>query len=39
MCEQSAIRDPRIRDLCFAPTGIVASQKREIDQMKGWLAD
>lgn len=39
MCEQSAIRDPKIRNLCFAPTGIVASQKREIAEMKSWLED
>ena len=34
MCNQASLRDPEIRDLCFAPAGIVASQEREIAQMK-----
>ncbi|QNM83969.1 DUF305 domain-containing protein [Sphingomonas sabuli] len=37
MCNQASLRDPEIRQLCFAPTGIVASQEREIAQMKTLL--
>jgi uncharacterized protein (DUF305 family) len=37
MCTQASIRDPEIRALCFKPNGIVASQSREIDQMKAIL--
>lgn len=34
MCTKAKLHDAEIRDLCFGPNGIVASQKREIDQMK-----
>ena len=34
MCEQAPIRNPEIKDLC---TSIIASQQREIDQMKAIL--
>lgn len=37
MCNRAAIRDQEIRDLCFKPNGIVASQTREIAQMKAIL--
>ena len=37
MCNRSSIRDPELRELCFGPTGIVASQEREIAQMKAIL--
>ena len=38
MCERAALRDAELRDLCFGPTGIVESQRREIAQMKAFLA-
>lgn len=38
MCNRTSLRDPKIRDLCFKPDGIVESQKREIEQMKAFLA-
>lgn len=38
MCERAAIRNPEIERLCFAPAGIVESQKREIAQMEALLA-
>jgi uncharacterized protein (DUF305 family) len=37
MCKQASIRDAEIRELCFGPNGIVASQTREIEQMKDIL--
>ena len=37
MCNRSSIRDPELRELCFGPSGIVASQEREIAQMKAIL--
>ena len=37
MCNRSSIRDPELRELCFGPRGIVASQEREIAQMKAIL--
>lgn len=37
MCERASIRDAEIRELCFGPNGIVASQTREIEQMKDIL--
>jgi uncharacterized protein (DUF305 family) len=36
MCQQSAIRDREIKQLCGA---IVSSQRSEIDQMKAKLAE
>lgn len=38
MCKRASLRDPELRDLCFRPDGIVASQEREIEQMKAFLA-
>jgi uncharacterized protein (DUF305 family) len=37
MCNEGSLRDAEVRGLCFAPTGIVASQEREIAQMKAIL--
>lgn len=37
MCERASIDNPEIRRICFAPDGIVASQKREIAQMEALL--
>lgn len=37
MCNRASIRDGEIRDLCFGANGIVASQTREIDQMRAIL--
>ena len=34
MCNRADLRDAEIRDLCFGPDGIVASQSREIAQMR-----
>jgi uncharacterized protein (DUF305 family) len=38
MCNRASIKDPRIRDICFKPNGIVDSQTREIAEMKAILA-
>ena len=38
MCNRASISDPEIKRLCFAPNGIVDSQKREIAQMEAILA-
>jgi len=38
MCQESALSDAEIRDLCFGSNGIVESQKREIAQMEAILA-
>ena len=38
MCNRASIQDAEIRDLCFKPNGIVASQTREIEQMKAILS-
>lgn len=37
MCGKAPIKDAELRELCFGPNGIVASQKREIKQMKTIL--
>lgn len=37
MCKRASLHDAEIRELCFGPNGIVASQTREIEQMKGIL--
>jgi len=37
MCNQAALRDAELRQLCYGGDGIVASQKREIAQMKAIL--
>lgn len=34
MCREAPLDDPEIRELCFGPDGIIASQEREIAQMK-----
>lgn len=38
MCREASLTDPRIRQLCFGPNGIVESQEREIEQMRKILA-
>ena len=38
MCNRASIQDAELRDLCFSPEGIIASQMREIAQMKAFLA-
>ena len=38
MCNRASLTDPRIRDICFKPNGIVGSQTREIAEMKAILA-
>lgn len=37
MCKRAALSDPEVRELCFGEAGIVASQDREIRQMKQIL--
>jgi hypothetical protein len=37
MCNQASLRDAELRELCYGRDGIVASQKREIAQMKAIL--
>ena len=37
MCNEASLKDAEIRNLCFAPDGIVQSQEREIAQMKAIL--
>ena len=37
MCREAALSDPEIEELCFGPTGIVASQEREIVLMTKLL--
>jgi len=37
MCKEAALRDPELRDLCYGPDGIMASQTKEIEQMKAIL--
>jgi Domain of unknown function (DUF305) len=37
MCKEASLKDPELRDLCFGPDGIIASQTREINQMKAIL--
>ena len=34
MCEEAKLQDAELRELCYSPGGIVASQKSEVDQMK-----
>lgn len=38
MCNRASLENPKIRDLCFGPDGIVESQRREIELMKAFLA-
>jgi uncharacterized protein (DUF305 family) len=37
MCKESQLQDAELRDLCFKPDGIIASQEREIAEMKAIL--
>ncbi|MBN9319263.1 MAG: DUF305 domain-containing protein [Caulobacterales bacterium 32-69-10] len=37
MCKEASLKDPELRDLCYGPDGIIASQTREIKQMKTIL--
>ena len=37
MCNEAKLRDAELRELCYGPTGIVVSQKREVAQMKRIL--
>ena len=37
MCQEASLKDPELRDLCYGPDGIIASQNREIKQMKAIL--
>lgn len=37
MCERASIDSAEIKQICFAPDGIVQSQKREIAQMEALL--
>jgi uncharacterized protein (DUF305 family) len=37
MCKEASLKDPELRDLCYGPDGIIASQTREIKQMKAIL--
>lgn len=37
MCRQASVRDSLLRSLCDNPDGIVASQEREIAQLKEFL--
>ena len=38
MCEKASITSAAIKELCFRPQGIVASQSSEIEQMKTLLS-
>ena len=37
MCNEAPISSAEIRELCHGPDGIVASQQREIEQLKAFL--
>ncbi|MBU2134684.1 MAG: DUF305 domain-containing protein [Alphaproteobacteria bacterium] len=37
MCQEASLNDSELRDLCYGPDGIIASQTREIKQMKAIL--
>lgn len=37
MCKRASLHHAEIRELCFGPNGIVASQTREIEQMRAIL--
>ena len=37
MCTEASISSAEIRELCHGPDGIVASQRREIEQLKAFL--
>jgi uncharacterized protein (DUF305 family) len=34
MCNEANLRDAELRELCYGPQGIIASQKSEVAQMK-----
>ena len=38
MCEEAALSDQELQQLCFAPDGIVASQKQEVAQLEDILS-
>ena len=38
MCRQTPIRDSMLKSLCESPDGIIASQEREIEQLKLFLS-
>jgi len=37
MCKEASLKDRELRELCYGPNGIIASQQREIGQMKAIL--
>ena len=37
MCQEASLKDRELRELCYGPNGIAASQTREIKQMKAIL--
>jgi hypothetical protein len=37
MCKEASLKDQELRELCYGPRGIIASQTREIGQMKAIL--
>jgi uncharacterized protein (DUF305 family) len=37
MCNEASISSAEIRELCHGPNGIIASQRREIEQLKAFL--
>ena len=37
MCKEASLKDAELRELCYGPGGIIASQKREVAQMKAIL--
>ena len=37
MCKEASLKDPELRELCYGPNGIIASQIREVEQMKAIL--
>jgi uncharacterized protein (DUF305 family) len=37
MCKEASLKDPELRELCDGPNGIIASQIREVEQMKAIL--
>ena len=38
MCEQASLSDQELQQLCFAPDGIVSSQKQEVAQLEDILS-
>lgn len=37
MCKEASLKDAELRELCHGPNGIIASQIREVEQMKAIL--